>query len=138
MADVDRNFYLDEWRVDEEFKWVADHNMRLIQNLVIKRDSKIIDEISNHYDADTTEIWEYLNAKARIKAGHCTNADHIRAMTDEELATFLYEFGDCPCFGVKFCERGTRCEDAVLMKLREPVDNGACSADETSEKVQDE
>ena len=67
-----------------------------------------------------------------------TNADRIRSMTDEELATFLYNFGDCPCFGVKFCERGTRCEDAVLMKLKEPVDNGACSANETSEKVQSE
>ena len=50
-----------------------------------------------------------------------TNADRIRNMTDEELATFLYNFGDCPCFGVKFCERGTRCEDAVLMKLKEEV-----------------
>lgn len=67
-----------------------------------------------------------------------SNADRIRAMTDEELATFLYKFGDCPCFGVKFCERGTRCEDAVLMKLREPVDNGACFNGEPSEKVQDE
>ena len=72
-----------------------------------------------------------------FKQKQITNADRIRSMTDEELATFLYNFGDCPCFGVKFCERGTRCEDAVLMKLREPVDNGACSADETSEKVQD-
>lgn len=51
-----------------------------------------------------------------------TNADRIRAMTDEELATFLYQFGDCPCFGVKFCELGTRCEDAVLMKLREEAE----------------
>ena len=78
------------------------------------------------------------NKTETIQVKKPTNADRIRAMTDEELATFLYEFGDCPCFGVKFCERGTRCEDAVLMKLREPVDNGACSADETSEKVQDE
>ena len=66
-----------------------------------------------------------------------SNADRIRSMTDEELATFLYNFGDCPCFGVKFCERGTRCEDAVLMKLRDPVDNGACFNGETSEKVQE-
>ena len=66
-----------------------------------------------------------------------SNSDRIRAMTDEELAKFLYEFGDCPCFGVKFCERGTSCEDAVLMKLREPADNGACLAKETSEKVQE-
>ena len=69
--------------------------------------------------------------------GNATNADRIRAMADEELATFLYNFGDCPCFGVKFCERGTRCEDAVLMKLRDPVDNGACFNGETSEKVQE-
>lgn len=48
-----------------------------------------------------------------------TYADRIRAMTDEELATFLCEYGDCPCVGDKFCERGTRCEDAVLMWLKQ-------------------
>ena len=133
MADVDRNFYLDEWRVDEEFKWVADHNMRLIQNLVIKRDSKIIDEISNHYDADTTEIWEYLNAKARIKAGHCTNADHIRAMTDEELAEWIF---DTLWSYDAICEK--RKKDWFDWLSQSTVDNGACSADEASEKVQDE
>lgn len=48
-----------------------------------------------------------------------TNADRIRAMTDEELATFLSEYGDCPCVGDKFCKLGTRCEDAVLMWLKQ-------------------
>lgn len=134
MADVDRNFYLDEWRVDEEFKWVADHNLRLIQNLVIKRDSKIIDEISNHYDADTTEIWEYLNAKARIKAGHCTNADRIRAMTDEELAVFL---GNTKAFCCRDSDPSEEFTAEFKTWLKQPaVDNGACSANETSEKVQ--
>ena len=51
-----------------------------------------------------------------------TNADRIRSMTDEELATFLSEYGDCPCVGVKYCERGTRCEDAALMWLKEEAE----------------
>lgn len=48
-----------------------------------------------------------------------TNGDRIRSMTDEELVTFLSEYGDCPCVGGKFCERGTRCEDGVLMWLKQ-------------------
>jgi hypothetical protein len=53
-----------------------------------------------------------------------SNADRIRRMTDEELATFLSEFGDCPCVGDKFCERGTRCEDGVLMWLKQEAADG--------------
>lgn len=53
------------------------------------------------------------------KAIPVTNAQKIRSMTDEELATFLSEYGDCPCVGGKLCERGTRCEDAVLMWLKQ-------------------
>lgn len=66
-----------------------------------------------------------------------SNADRIRSMTDEELARFI----SCPenndwrtiCFKDDDC---LTCKTKWLRQ--EAVDNGACSADETSEKVQED
>lgn len=50
-----------------------------------------------------------------------TNADRIRAMSDEELAKFLYT--DPMCEGQRYCsEYG--CEDCILDWLRQPVKDG--------------
>lgn len=48
-----------------------------------------------------------------------TNADRIRAMTDEELAKILN--GGCPPGGAKCNER---CETCWLDWLRSPVEDG--------------
>lgn len=65
-----------------------------------------------------------------------TNADRIRSMTDEELAKFI----SCP----EHNDWRTICfkdDDCLMCKTKwlkeEAVDNGACSANETSEKAQD-
>lgn len=66
-----------------------------------------------------------------------SNADRIRSMTDEELASCITDdLCDRVCHSPLSCDGN--CEIQVLAWLKqEAVDNGACSADETSEKVQD-
>ena len=56
-----------------------------------------------------------------------TQADRIRAMSDEELAEWLERFTDCdsglsPCR--KYC-KGNTCFVAILKWLQSPVDGGA-------------
>lgn len=66
-----------------------------------------------------------------------TNADRIRSMTDEDLANCITDdLCDRVCHSPLSCDGN--CETQVLAWLKqEAVDNGACSADETSEKVQE-
>ena len=67
-----------------------------------------------------------------------SNADRIRSMTDEELAKSITDdLCDRVCHSPLSCDGN--CETQVLAWLKqEAVDNGACSADETSEKVQED
>lgn len=49
-----------------------------------------------------------------------TNADRIRAMSDEELAAFLYDDGEAMCKDQMVCsEYG--CKDCILDWLKQPV-----------------
>ena len=57
-----------------------------------------------------------------------TNADRIRAMSDEELARFFFDCvacDDCPV-GIAKCKREffSRCMDAALDWLREEASDG--------------
>lgn len=55
-----------------------------------------------------------------------TNADRIRAMSDEELAKFIYEQADCFCaarYGVCIKDEDT-CRAAWLRWLKEEVEHG--------------
>ena len=65
--------------------------------------------------------------------GNATNADRIRAMTDEELAEWI--FNTLWSYDA-ICEK--RKKDWLDWLKEEAVDNGACLANETSEKVQNE
>ena len=49
-----------------------------------------------------------------------TNADRIRAMTDEELGKFLSIYG-CPCHA-RDCRAS--CEDCVIDWLQQPAEGG--------------
>ena len=49
-----------------------------------------------------------------------TNADRIRAMTDEELAIFL---GDVDCCNPNHCELGMYCGKCWLAWLRAPAES---------------
>ena len=58
--------------------------------------------------------------------GQKTNADRIRAMTDEELAKFIFDCvacDDCPV-GSKKCKREfAKCKDAALCWLKQESTN---------------
>ena len=74
------------------------------------------------------------------KEERMTWGDKIRSMTDEELAQVVrYPCDIVDHYPAGWCKErncGYRC--ALEWLKQEAVDNGACSADETSEKVQDE
>ena len=67
-----------------------------------------------------------------------TWGDKIRSMTDEELANCITDdLCDRVCHSPLSCDGN--CETQVLAWLKqEAVDNGACSANETSEKVKED
>ena len=72
-----------------------------------------------------------------LQALPITNADRIRSMTDEELAWFI----SCPEHNDwrTTCLKDDGCLTCRTKWLKqEAVDNGACSANETSEKVKNE
>lgn len=55
--------------------------------------------------------------------GPRTNADKIRAMTDEELASEMFigmECGACPC--ADKCGNGSHCKDTILEWLQQPAE----------------
>ena len=77
--------------------------------------------------------------KIRLKPE--TNADRIRAMTDEELSYYLDGLAGDGCPPQMVCNKERyKCNvrKCWLEWLKqEAVDNGACLANETSEKVQE-
>ncbi len=87
--------------------------MRTLGDVIALRGSKYTDEMKN---PSYTEFWEgyfegwedaYRDLKEILEqnkfnmdvtvtnVGHKTNADHIRAMTDEELKLYLCYISDC-------------------------------------------
>jgi len=55
---------------------------------------------------------------------HLTNADHIRALSDQELAELVCEYVDCVvcpmcCLGIR---GGATCEKRILEWLQQPVE----------------
>ena len=55
-----------------------------------------------------------------------TNADRIRAMTDEELAEIISSLGNCDtCYLYhRGCDLNISCKKAVLIWLKKEVDDG--------------
>lgn len=78
--------------------------------------TSICDECYNTSDAPTK--WE--------PAGHYkpdTNADRIRAMSDEELANYLLQFGDLED-RIKFCQNLPECD--ALLNTEEGIPEEKC------------
>lgn len=73
--------------------------------------------VMNEYEYNGKTIREWADLLTNQK----TNADRIRAMSDEELADFLYELAnfDCPENGARPCVE--KCGDCWLTWLREDV-----------------
>ena len=64
------------------------------------------------------------NSVTPITEYRMTNADKIRAMTDEELAGEMFigmECGDCPC--ADKCGNGEYCKDTILEWLKQPAED---------------
>lgn len=73
--------------------------------------------VMNEYEYNGKTIREWADLLTNQK----TNADRIRAMSDEKLADFIYELGDvrCPEHGVRGCIQS--CRYCWLTWLREDV-----------------
>lgn len=58
------------------------------------------------------------------KFGQMTNADHIRSMTDEELATILYSVFNIDDLKIPFCKNKPECNE--LMDADKEIPESMC------------
>jgi len=89
----------DSFRVEEAYNWHGDV-MEITRRIVHETDEARLSNIANHFEVDLSEIRAFFEMKQQKQRKPQTNADRIRAMTDEELATFLAHLTDCmwcPC-----------------------------------------
>lgn len=91
----------DSFRVEEAYNW-RDDIMEITRRIVHETDEARLNNIAEHFEVDLSEIREFIEMKRKktqkpltnAKPQKQTNADRIRAMSDEELAV-LCEDG-CP------------------------------------------
>lgn len=57
-----------------------------------------------------------------------TNADRIRAMTDEELAQLLRDYECNRCDWCGLCDEEDKCEKEIMDWLKQEADNPDCGA----------
>ena len=80
----------DSFRVEEAYNW-RDDIMEITRQIVHETDEARLNNIAEHFEVDLSEIREFLEMKRKKMQKPQTNADRIRAMTDEELDQFLGE-----------------------------------------------
>ena len=80
----------DVFRVEEAYSW-RDDIMEITRRIVHEADEARLSNIAEHFEVDLSEIREYINMKQRRNKPKQTNADRIRAMTDEELAGWMHD-----------------------------------------------
>ena len=114
---------IEHYTVEEYYSWEEDI-FRVTHELIQELDNKRLTVICDHYNIDMSELREWLATKRKWK----TNADRIRNMSDEELASLFGSTCDCDnacCFihnkGVS-CMNG--CEAAWLEWLKKEVKDG--------------
>lgn len=113
----------DSFRVEEAYNW-RDDIMEITRRIVHETDEARLNNIAEHFKVDLSEIREFLEKK-RQKLNPQTNADRIRAMTDEELANEIIKI-------VAFCAPGHRpspdcccnCQQCWVEWLRRPTAEG--------------
>ena len=77
---------IDSFDVTESYQW-HDDIMEITRAIVRGTDEARLVSIADHFKADLIEIREWIEEKKkRTFAKPQTNADRIRAMSDEELA----------------------------------------------------
>lgn len=79
---------LDSFRVEEAYNW-RDDVMEITRRIVHETDEARLFNIANHFEVDLSEIRSFLEMKQQQQRKPQTNADRVRAMTDEELAELL-------------------------------------------------
>lgn len=77
-----------------------------------------------HFKTDNREYYMLMQSTARrcVDGSHMTNADHIRSMSDEEMAeTFIK--GDCiGCPILYECDPYGDCKPQILNWLKQPFE----------------
>lgn len=73
-------------RIQEQYSW-QDNVLKITTGIVHEMDKWREMEICNHFDCDLSDFRKWLEKKQANKPR--TNADRIRAMSDEELAFIL-------------------------------------------------
>ena len=74
---------------------------------------------------DDPEIDPYIDIAGEYYARPQTNADRIRAMSDEELAKFIPDWSytnACKCDEQPYVDCNNECEKCVLEWLKQPAD----------------
>lgn len=107
--------------VTEHYTW-QDDIMKITQSIITKMDNARMSEVCNHMDLDCSELREWIEQKnKKVK----TNADRIRAMSDDELSYLIIDNVDCNsrCKAWKEgCEYSdSTCRQAWLDWLKEEV-----------------
>ena len=116
---IDSKFY-----VEESYSW--DNDIMKIANRIIEETDKArLSNVAEHFEVDLSEIREFLDMKSRKRKGFQTNADKIRAMSDEELANNIsdYFFG-CPPFILRPSDCTKNCSDCWLEWLKQEAEDG--------------
>ena len=84
--------------------------------------------INNNYMHEQYEVWPTSNQSERIVFKPVTNADRIRSISDEELAYFLCDIGECdrrcPAKIGDCIFSDSSCKDAWLEWLKSPTEDG--------------
>lgn len=78
----------DSFRVEEVYNW-RDDVMEITRRIIRETDEARLNNIAEHFEVDLSEIREFLEMKREKMQKPQTNADRIRAMTDEELAEWI-------------------------------------------------
>ena len=87
-------------------------NIKFDEKLMVETANRVLDEYE--YNGKTIREWADLIANPK------TNADRIRAMTDEELAQYMGDvqtWGGCPNHGARNCTEN--CADCWLDWLKQ-------------------
>ena len=84
---------------------------------------KLVDELVSMANKARECLWEWRLFGNHGEPKPKTNADRIRAMSNEELAAFLYDEGDVICKAQRFCSK-YGCKDCILDWLKQPVKDG--------------
>lgn len=72
-------------------------------------------------DERKCDFYDYVRKRATPKT---TNADRVRAMTDEELAQLLRDYECNRCDWCGLCDEEDKCEKEILDWLKQEADNG--------------